>query len=332
LLDNCETQMAKGEVKVSADKGWLRLVWTNQGKRFVLTLGLPDSKTNRKVALSRATQIQLDILSGNFDPTLAKYKPSIALTAKKTPLLELLDKFVAYKTKAIDQRTLEKYKTLQMQIADCYGTVTDPDPEAFLEYLEKQGNCKSLIKTKMQMMSACYKWGKESGLVEDNPWERLPSYIRVPPTKAPKPFTAEEVNRILKAFANDRYYQYLYDYVFFLFGTGCRTGEAVGLRWKHLSADCTSLEIAETISRKVGKPPKTNQTRQFRPSPEVTKMLMRRRGENFNKEELVFSSLNGAPIDDHNFRNRAWVKVLEKAEDYLINLKKFLKKSSIQEI
>ncbi len=61
-------------------------------------------------------------------------------------------------------------------------------------------------------------------------------------------------------------------------------------------------------------------------------MLMQRRAENYNKEELVFSLLNGAPIDDHNFRNRAWVKVLEKAEDYLINLKKFLKKSSIQEI
>ena len=90
MLDNCETQMAKGEVKVSADKGWLRLVWTNQGKRYFLTLGLPDSKTNRKVALSRATQIQLDILSGNFDPTLAKYKPSIALTAKKTSLLEVV--------------------------------------------------------------------------------------------------------------------------------------------------------------------------------------------------------------------------------------------------
>jgi len=87
--------MAKGEVKVSTDKEWLRLVWTNQGKLYFLTLGLPDSQTNRKVAQSRATQIQLDILSGNFDITLAKYKPSTALTAKKPPLIELLDKFVA---------------------------------------------------------------------------------------------------------------------------------------------------------------------------------------------------------------------------------------------
>jgi len=35
-------------------------------------------------------------------------------------------------------------------------------------------------------------------------------------------------------------------------------------------------------------------------------MLMQRRAENYNKEELVFSSLNGAPIDDHNFRNRSF--------------------------
>lgn len=307
--------MAKGEVKVSTDKGWLRLVWSYQGKRYFMTLGLPDSKTNRKIAQSRATQIQLDILSGNFDPTLTKYKPSSAApTQKQTILAELFTKFVAFKAKAIDKRTLEKYTTLEAQIADCYGSVSDPDPEALLEYLEKQGNCKSLIKTKMQMLSACYKWGIEQDLVSGNPWEKLPGYIRVPPTKAPKPFTADEVSRILQGFASSPYYQYLYDYVFFLFGTGCRTGEAVGLRWKHLSQDCTSVEIVETISRKVGKPPKTNQARQFRLSAEVTKMLLQRRGENHDQEALVFSSLNGAPIDDHNFRNRAWVKVLEKAE------------------
>jgi integrase len=71
--------MAKGDVKVNSDKGWLRLVWTYQSKRYFLTLGLPDNKTNLKVAQSRATQIQMDIVSDNFDLTLAKYKPSPAL-------------------------------------------------------------------------------------------------------------------------------------------------------------------------------------------------------------------------------------------------------------
>ena len=40
-----------------------------------MSVGLPDSIINRKVAAQKAQQIELDMLSGNFDPTLQKYKP-----------------------------------------------------------------------------------------------------------------------------------------------------------------------------------------------------------------------------------------------------------------
>lgn len=266
--------MAKGEVKVSADKGWLRLIWTFQGKRYFLTLGLPDNPTNRKVAQSRAMQIQLDLLSGNFDPTLGKYKPSQALQIEKQLLMaELFQKFVAYKAKVVDPRTLEKYKTVQMQIVEFYGKAKKPDPDSFLEYLEKEGNGKRLLKSKMQILSSCYKWGIEQGFVTANPWEKLPTYLRVPPQEAPKPFSSDEVQKILATFAGDRYYAYLYDYVFFLFGTGVRLAEAIGLRWRYLSEDCGCVEIIETVSRGVRKPPKTSRSRQFLLSAEVTEML-----------------------------------------------------------
>jgi len=315
LLDNCETNMAKGDVKVNSDKGWLRLVWTYQSKRYFLTLGLPDNKTNLKVAQSRATQIQLDILSDNFDLTLAKYKPSPALQEiKQLTLTELFDRFKGFKEKQVDARTLEKYISVQIQLSEVYSNVVVPDPDALLTYLEKQGNGKRLIKSKMQMLSSCYKWGMEQQLVSSNPWEKLPSYLRVPPQEAPRPFTSDEVEKILTAFADNRYYSYLYDYVFFLFGTGVRLAEAIGLRWKYLSADCTNVEIIQTISRGVRKPPKTNRSRQFRLSSDVAEMLLKRRPENFDPEDLVFPSLTGLAIDDHNFRNRAWVSILESIE------------------
>jgi hypothetical protein len=44
-------------------------------QRYCLSVGLPDSIINRKVATQKAQQIELDMLSGNFDPTLQKYKP-----------------------------------------------------------------------------------------------------------------------------------------------------------------------------------------------------------------------------------------------------------------
>jgi integrase len=307
--------MAKGDVKVNSDKGWLRLVWTYQSKRYFLTLGLPDNKTNLKVAQSRATQIQLDILSDNFDLTLAKYKPTPALQEiKQLTLMELFERFKGFKEKQVDARTLEKYISVQIQLCEVYGNVVNPDPEAFLTYLEKQGNGKRLIKSKMQMLASCYKWGMEQQLVSSNPWEKLPSYLRVPPQEAPRPFTSDEVNKILTAFAGNRYYSYLYDYVFFLFGTGVRLAEAIGLRWKYLSSDCTNVEIIQTISRGVRKPPKTNRSRQFRLSSDVAEMLLKRRHESFNPEDLVFPSLTGLAIDDHNFRNRAWVAILSEIE------------------
>lgn len=52
-------------VQVGADKGWLRLRWTYQGKRYALTLGLPDSNVNTTVAQQKAHQIELDTFDGH---------------------------------------------------------------------------------------------------------------------------------------------------------------------------------------------------------------------------------------------------------------------------
>jgi integrase len=57
----------KSIVRVGTDKGWLRLRWTYQGRRYALTLGLPDSAANRLYAEQKAKVVELDIISGNFD-------------------------------------------------------------------------------------------------------------------------------------------------------------------------------------------------------------------------------------------------------------------------
>jgi len=67
--------MASGCVTVQVIKARLRLVWSWQGRRFFIYIGLPETKPNRKVANIKAQTIELDITSGNFDQSLAKYKP-----------------------------------------------------------------------------------------------------------------------------------------------------------------------------------------------------------------------------------------------------------------
>jgi integrase len=68
----------RGTVAVENVRDFLRLRWSYQGERHTLSLGLPDSKVNREVAESRAKIINGDLATGNFDPTLRKYKPQTA--------------------------------------------------------------------------------------------------------------------------------------------------------------------------------------------------------------------------------------------------------------
>lgn len=44
----------KGSVKVETDRGWLRLRWSWQGRRFNLAMGLPDEPINQTIAERKA--------------------------------------------------------------------------------------------------------------------------------------------------------------------------------------------------------------------------------------------------------------------------------------
>lgn len=68
---------SKGTVVVQVFKERLRLCWSYLGKRYYLYIGLPDSKLNRTIAEQKAHQIEGDIVTGNFDPTLKKYKSAV---------------------------------------------------------------------------------------------------------------------------------------------------------------------------------------------------------------------------------------------------------------
>ncbi|MEL6455311.1 MAG: DUF3596 domain-containing protein, partial [Cyanobacteria bacterium J06623_5] len=108
---------AKGSVRIKNSRGWLQLVFTFNGRRRYLSLGVTDTKTSRALAQMKAKQIELDIVSGNFDETLAKYKPQAAVSddadeqgnEKKSAgpdLSELWEKFVEYKRPQCSANTM----------------------------------------------------------------------------------------------------------------------------------------------------------------------------------------------------------------------------------
>jgi integrase len=80
------SKASKGTVKIISLNGRLQLRFRWGGKRYYLSIGLPDTPVNRKAAEQKVNQIYLDIVSDNFDPSLAKYKPQIA-SSVVTPII-----------------------------------------------------------------------------------------------------------------------------------------------------------------------------------------------------------------------------------------------------
>ncbi len=325
-----QKKKAKGTVKIESDKGWLRLRFTHGGKRRAFALGLPDSNINRKFAEQKARQIELDILSSNFDTTLLKYKPQKTQEEIEAELItteELILKFIVYKSKFVSSpRSLEKYqsvlthlKSLNLEGKNALGSLATqfavdfkPDySEQFYQYL--LGRLAPLtLKQSIIWLSACWRWGIEQEIVESDPWKPLIKRVKVPPKQMPKPFTSKEIKTIIQGFDQDRYYSHYAGFVEFLFGTGCRTGEAIGLCWKHLNEDCSTVWIGESLSRGIRKATKTNRARTITLTARLRTLLLSMRSENLDLNRTVFTSAKGNPIDDHNFRNRAWKSVLSK--------------------
>lgn len=285
-------------------RGRLRLRFRAEkfGKQIVISLGLPDNKTNRKAAEMVARKIELDILSGNFDSSLERYQPGRSAT-KPLTVRELFESFILYKKDYLYHRSLEKYNAVLSCIlrsgigSKSSQAVTDTDVAKFLKSVK--GNPRE----KLGLLVACWRW---KGL-DNNPWIGAYKTSRPRSTAIAKPFTKQEVEAILRGF--ERQFPHYLNYIKFLFNSGCRTAEAVGLRWGNVSSDCSTVTISESLSKRIRKSTKTGRVREFPTNTALREMLsaMPRKGD----DELVFTSLRGHSIDEDNFCNRHWKPVLK---------------------
>lgn len=304
--------MAK--VSVNSLKGKLRLVWSYSGKRYFMHTGLSaDDRVNWLVCESKAKQIEADIATNNFDKTLQKYKDE-ASGYNSVSVVQLFEDFAAWKGSRVYRRTLEKYQGLSSLLHEHFRnrsaqTISELDAMKFKDALLDR-LASSTTKERIGLLNACWEWAISTKRIDDyNPWQGI--RVRVPPKPKPRPFTRDEVPMILKAFADSPYYSHYLDYVTFLFTTGVRIGEAIGLQWDHVEDDCSQVWIGQSYSRGDIKETKTNEARTLTLPSLVRNLLLNRRQA--DGEGIVFKSPSGGYIDDHNFRNRAWKKSLERA-------------------
>ncbi len=317
----------KGTVAIEKNDNRIRLRWSCESKRYCLSLGFSYTDVNLKVAEQKARQIELDILSGNFDPTLNKYRikqvaviasPEVVKPSQEL-LLPIWDKWVI--SLCLPTRTLcSHYARIRRYIEKADPLASDAFwYEAIVSLSPRIWN------DSLSYLVSCLNWAISEKLVSYNPFSKLKR--RKVLKNQVKPFNHEEVKAIVNAFRNNLYcpkssaykHSFYADYIEFLFLTGVRPSEAIGLQRQHVDFTRNEIVICSVLARgdqgqtaskhRVRKETKTGSIRFLTMTARLTEMLAIR-CRDLKSDDLVFTSPNGNAIDDNNFTTRQWKVVL----------------------
>jgi integrase len=318
---SAQTKAARGSVGIEVFRDKLRLRLPRQifgGVQKYVSTGLENTPENGKRAQSKAWQIEEDIATGNFDSTLDRYRPQSHLAIVKTivkpvetpKLTDLWEQYTDHKSKTLQATTiLTTYKRVKNHIAEL-PTKDLKEAIAIRNYLLTTKS-NDTAKRVITHLSACCDWAKQCYLISENPFIGMAEKIKLVKnfeSDKIEPFTPEERDAIIEAFELNSHYKYYTPFVKFLFLTGCRTGEAVALKWKHVNKDCRQITFCESVNTqfKVRQDTKNHRSRKFPCNSRLQALLQSIKPEDCNPENLVFPSTTGKEIDAGDFLNRAW--------------------------
>lgn len=310
-------------VTIERRAGFLRLRW-NDGKRRSLALGLRDTPANWNFATAKKKEIENDWNDQTYDATLLKYKPqTTGSNASDISAPELFRKFTAHKIKCGDisehtasiayrglESSLRKY--LDKSVSSIDRKAADSLAEIFAQSIVPL-----TAKSRLGLLKACWDWAKGNYQIDaKNPWDGLGKKFKTLDKKELNPWSGDEVRSIISGFKNSKNYCHYTDFVIFLFGIGCRQGEAVALKWGSVTlsaADNSSVWIGESQTGKYKNPTtKTKRARTVILPPTIAAMLKaRKEARNPQPGELVFPELDGhSLIDCCKFRHK-WERLLK---------------------
>ena len=310
-----------GQLKfnIQNNLGNLKVRFTLDGHRYQFSPRLADTKVNRVKLKDICLLIESDIELGLFDKSLNKYRidRKTGKTLHDISLSELFEKwFNSIKTQA-DSTTIKKHGYVKTELLALVGdkkvrTFNKHDVNQFIDAQLAKGIKAYTIKRKLLTLSNLFDFAKDRQLVNENLFADTVKKIKVKPHQiTTKPFTSDEVNLILRECENNPKYQPYRLFIKFLFNTGVRTSEAIGLRFSDLSDDCSYATIKEQLTKGVRKTTKTGKVRTFKLPDTLTSELLQLKLSltNIDKNTLVFSRGNHS-IDNHNFRVRIWKPLL----------------------
>lgn len=319
----------RGTVAVEEKQGKLRIRLPRTvaiaSARYISTR-LDITPENYKKAQVKAWEIEDDIRLGRLDITLEKYKvpkthPLIFPGWKKTlptplSLIELWAKYCKFRQSQVAVTTFEQeYLTKFYNIIERLPSQKIEDAVAIRDYLVTT-RTSNAAKRVLTQLNACCNWGVKSKLIASNPFTGMAQEIKIPPRTGDDidPFSLSERDAIIEAYQQCTRYSHYYNFIRFLFFTGCRPGEACALRWEHITQDCTSILFCETYNSRyhLHKDTKTHRSRRFPCNTVLKELLLNIRTNTCKQKSLVFTTITGKQISNERVENTGWRHLIDR--------------------
>ncbi|AUB42911.1 Integrase [Nostoc flagelliforme CCNUN1] len=286
-------------IEIKGNKLRLRLPRTiaEVNARYIST-GLDDTPENRRLVQVKAWEIEADIQHGRLDTTLERYRfvnqlssSQVVITRASTTTQDLRQLWLTYSEyrKPVVAITTykQKYCGYFANHISRLPSFNPLDAETIRHYLVNNFS-NDTAKRVLEQLNGCCKWAVASGLLTTNKFEGMANQLsRSWNSEDIDPFTASEREAIINAYRDNHYY----NFIRFLFLTGCRPGEACALRWRNVSD--TSVLFAETYNATyhLVKETKTGKPRRFPINQQLAEVLTIQRqftSNGYNPETLVF--------------------------------------------
>lgn len=313
---------AKGTVVITNSGGRIRLRWSYFGKRYSLNVST-FSKENLRRAKTLIKEIEKDIVLKTFDTTLFKYTGK-----EKSPPVQLqfwqhYEVWVStYLNMDCDKHV--NYYAFRNMIKK-WGEVNESN---ILNKFNSQTFCATTYNRRLKMLKDFVQWLNKRGLWTENPvLDVRPKRVQKTEKSKRKPFTEDEIKRILNAFKTDIFckkksayrHSFYYPFIYFLFKTGVRNAEAIGLRVSKIDFEKNTICIDEVMASsfkgksskyRVRKETKNGKIR-FLPLNDDLKEVLLPVIKDKESDDLVFTTERGFPIDDLNFQRRTFKPILK---------------------
>lgn len=295
------------------------------GQQKTLSLELEATDKNRPLAEAKLRAVQNDLDLDRFDYSLESYRPKhrkqdylqlVKEKPKTISLLELWDRFYSYTEPSLKHGTRLYYQTTIKPKLVLYSEYKGSnlnlfDAIALREFLLKT-TTKGMTKRCLTYVNKAVCWGIKNNLIDlqgrSNPYADIASDIHFNYQDNPNPcaFSIEEEARLIKNFEEQE--PNYANLVKFLFLTGCRPSEAIGLKWDNIPSDYQYINFSGSFFKgEYSDKSKTNRQRRFPVNAEL-EALLRSIGR---KDGLVFPSPLGNPINYANFSRRQWNKIAD---------------------